>query len=150
MRRLGDPVVEAGTFWFPAFVAGPIFILLSALFTLPASPTWPDMLPLAEPLPLFPFRIFVFMLLAAGFGMIPALVLLVPGIHLMIALARLSAGMQLFPAWGLAGGTVAAGVLAAFGLRDFANPIALAFVATGILCALLARRYVRWFPETEK
>lgn len=130
---------------FPALSAGVIYLIalpLAVQMTTPAE-SWPlegDWTDMAGILP--------FVGLATAFGAMIAVVPIVFGVHAMAWLGTHNIGMRHPAIWVLAGGAMAAGILAPFGAWEDISSPALALVLTGAGCAALARRYVRW-PQDE-
>ena len=129
--------------------AGPIGTLVVWLGLLISAPSnWRDTLP----------SLLIVMSLSLFIGAFVAAVPAIFGVSVMAHIGRRSEGARTYAAWGLAG---------AFGGAIFMTQIAMLFegadpflsphpfvwlmtlhgAATGALCALLARRYVRWLPE---
>lgn len=126
----------------PAWLAGSFYLvslLLAAGATQPAAAAeidaqWAPALLLVLP--------------ATLLGAIISALPLAAGVAVMTRLGRWNVGLRLPGAWAIAGAaTIAAPVVVVSGGEVQAPSLALIF--TGALCALVARRYVRWPDEYE-
>jgi len=84
-------------------------------------------------------------------GFFLALAPMLLGVVAMHWLGNWNLGLRHPASWGLAGGGMAYAFICAINgwEQEYAQVMAQGFVATGTLCALLARRYVRWPNEEE-
>jgi hypothetical protein len=145
MRRWHPTTNRSTAILVPAAASGVIFLLSTGAFTLLESnaPKMFDSEAAAMVIPLS--------FLATIVGFILGLVPMFVGVSAMHWLGSWNLGLRHPAAWGLAGGGMAAAVVIAgsSGHFDTSGGFAPALVATGTLCALLARGYVRWPSEEE-
>lgn len=139
MRSWRPPTHRRSAILIPSAAAGVTFLVSSGVFALLESnrPIGFD--------PAIAAAIGV-AILAIPIGFFLALLPMLVGVIAMHWLGSWNLGMRHPAAWGLAGGGMAAAIVIALANGDFDPYFGLApgFVATGTLCALLARGYVRW------
>ncbi|WP_145961040.1 hypothetical protein [Sphingosinithalassobacter portus] len=140
--------IRIAAYAIPAIAAGPCFLLSFGLWAL---------VTLTDPIPVAVageygliaeiFRLLPFFAVAGIVGFIPAVLVLAIGVRLASYVGQILFSAQFYAVWGMLGGGIAALILLPFNHGDCSDPGSFAFLATGTLCALLARRYVRWLPE---
>jgi len=145
MRRWHPPTHRSTAILVPSTMAGALYMLLAGLFTT-LDTNDPKVFDPQVAVAVIPIAV-----AATFFGFFLALLPMLLGVMAMYWLGSWNLGLRHPAAWGLAG----AGITSAFvwGINGweatYAQGLAAGFVATGALCAMLARRYVRW-PDQEE
>jgi hypothetical protein len=144
MRRWHPPTHRWTAILIPSGSAGAVFLLASSFFALLAN---------NRPIRFDPDNLGVIGLTMFAFpvGFFLALLPMLVGVTAMHWFGSWNLGLRHPAAWGLAGGGMAAAIVSTIPHLDYHDSLGTApgFVATGTLCALLARRYVRWPDEKE-
>jgi len=151
MVRQYRPEIDGRVYIRPALAAGPLYLLTSFLWAyLLEAAHGPVALPLVDHWFLIPLSMLIGLVASALIGFLPAFFALGLGVQLASFLGAIGISGQLYVVWGLLGGGMAALILLPFNHGDFSWFGNVPFIATGVLCALIARRYVRWVPADDE